>query len=200
MRTLARMIPTISWAACLAEALLADVGDRWPHVQGVARRATEISAVVPVADRAYLVAGAYVHDIGYSPALRKVAGCTSSTGRVPAWARARASGETGRQLFGGAEIEVRGAGHLLTCFEPDDAALQDALTHCDITTSPTGMPTTLAERLAEIEARYGASRDPAARQILTALGRSRPHVEVAVQRTERRIHALIAGCQRSPTR
>ncbi len=88
---------------------------------------------------------------------------------------------------------MRGAGHILAGYEPDDMEFRDALTYCDITTSPTGMPTTLADRLAEIEARYGRSPDVAARQILTALGRSRPYLERAVQRTERRVQAQFAG-------
>jgi hypothetical protein len=87
---------------------------------------------------------------------------------------------------------VRGADRVLAGYEPDDEGLRDALTYCDITTSPLGEPTTLAGRITEIQSRYGGSPDPAARQILEALRRSRPYLEQAVARTERRIHAVFA--------
>jgi hypothetical protein len=187
------MIPTIGWASDLAEVLLKDVDDRWPHVHGVARRAAEISAVVPAADRPYLIAAAYLHDIGYSPALRRV-GLHQLDGAeyLRALGQERLARLVAHHSEARFEVEVRGAGHLLAEFEPDDQELRDVLTYCDITTSPTGIPTTLPERLAEIEARYGASTDAAARQILRALGRSRPHLEQAVERMERRVQALVA--------
>src|SRR5262249_54317049 len=156
------MIPTIGWAADLAEVLLEDVDDRWSHVRGVARRATEISAVVPAADRPYLIASAYLHDIGYSPALTRF-GLHQLDGA--AYLRALGHDRLARLVAHHSEarfeIEVRGAGHILAEYEPDDQGLHDALTCCDLTTSATGMPTTTADRIAEIEARYGRSRDAA---------------------------------------
>lgn len=201
MRTLARMIPTIGWAADLAEILLKDVDDRWPHVQGVARRATEISVVVPIWDRQHLIAAAYLHDIGYSPGLRRV-GLHQLDGaaylrRLGQERLARLVAHHSEARF---EVEVHGASHLLAEYEPDGEELRDALTYCDITTSATGMPTTMVDRLAEIESRYGRSQDAAAGQILTALGRSRPYLEQAVERTERRVQALFAGDPCAPTR
>jgi hypothetical protein len=57
------------WAAGYAEELLAPLGDRWAHVQGVVRQAQEVAAILPTEEREVLVAAAYLHDLGYAPAL-----------------------------------------------------------------------------------------------------------------------------------
>jgi HD superfamily phosphodiesterase len=41
---------------------------RWAHVQGVVRQAQEVAAILPAEEREVLVA-AYLHDLGYGPAL-----------------------------------------------------------------------------------------------------------------------------------
>jgi hypothetical protein len=198
---MAPMIPTIGWAADLAELLLKDVDDRLSHVRDVAMRAMEISGVVPVGDRPHLIAAAYLHDIGYSPALRRV-GLHQLDGA--AYLRGLGQERLARLVAHHSEarfeVEVRGAAHLLAEYEPDDEELRDALTYCDMTTSPTGTPTSLVHRLAEIEVRYGASMGAAARRILTALRRSRPYLEQAMERTERRVQALVAGGSCASTR
>jgi integrase len=58
------------WAADYAEELLAPLGDRWAHVQGVVRQAERVAAILPAEEREVLVAAAYLHDLGYAPALR----------------------------------------------------------------------------------------------------------------------------------
>jgi hypothetical protein len=47
--------------------LLAPLGDRWAHVQGVLRQAERIAAILPAEEHAVLVAAAYLHDLGYAP-------------------------------------------------------------------------------------------------------------------------------------
>lgn len=54
----------------LARGFLRHDADRWLHVQAVAARAEELRPAVPAADRAVLVVAAWLHDIGYSPALQ----------------------------------------------------------------------------------------------------------------------------------
>jgi HD superfamily phosphodiesterase len=49
-----------------AEALLGCKGDRWVHVQAVARRAAQLAHGLAVSDRDTLVAAAWLHDIGYA--------------------------------------------------------------------------------------------------------------------------------------
>ena len=57
------------WAAGYAEELLAPLGDRWAHVQGVVRQAQEVAAILPAEEREVLIAAAYLHDLDYAPAL-----------------------------------------------------------------------------------------------------------------------------------
>src|SRR5712692_11421958 len=58
-----------SWAAANSERLLSPLGARWSHVRQVGEQARRIAHVVPLADRDLLVAAAYLHDVGYAPAL-----------------------------------------------------------------------------------------------------------------------------------
>ncbi len=55
------------------------------------------------------------------------------------------------------EAEERGLQEQLAYEFPilDDELLTDALTYCDMTTTPDGTPTTPAERIGEITERYG---------------------------------------------
>ena len=45
--------------------------DRWLHVQAVAARADELRPAVVTSDGSLLVTAAWLHDIGYTPALRE---------------------------------------------------------------------------------------------------------------------------------
>lgn len=179
---------TPEWAGRMAEELLQDVETRWAHVRGVAQQAVEISKVVPARDRALLVAAAYLHDIGYSPAVCRV-GVHQLDGA--AYLRERGHERLARLVAHHSEarfeIEVRGYSHLLEQYEPEDQHLQDALTYCDLTTAATGERISVEARLAEVEGRYGQAQDSSATQVLEALARSRPYLKRAVSRTERRL-------------
>src|SRR4029453_6815514 len=49
------------WAAGYAEELLAPLGDRWAHVQGVVRQTERVAAILPAEEREGLVAGGSFH-------------------------------------------------------------------------------------------------------------------------------------------
>src|SRR5215211_5269868 len=93
------------WAAAEAERLLSPLGDRWKHVRAVGECAREASAVLDQEDRPYLVAAAYLHDIGYAPGLQRtglissMAGATSGllepNGWPASWPIAAAPGALG---------------------------------------------------------------------------------------------------------
>jgi HD superfamily phosphodiesterase len=51
--------------------LLAPLGKRWSHVQGVVERARWVGSIFDETDRSYLIAAAYFHDIGYAPSLQR---------------------------------------------------------------------------------------------------------------------------------
>ena len=59
----------IGWARDLARSLLEEqLPRRWRHSQGVAAKAETLGGVLP-ADGDVLTAAAWLHDVGYSPAL-----------------------------------------------------------------------------------------------------------------------------------
>lgn len=84
------------------------------------------------------------------------------------------------------EAAERGLGdQLLAEFPPaDHSVLTDALCYADMTTSPDGEQVEPADRLAEIQARYGPS-GPVTRFI----DRARPDILAAVARTTSRLAA-----------
>jgi hypothetical protein len=60
------------WARAQAEQLIAPLGDRWVHVQGVAAEARRVATVLPAEVGDLLVAAAYLHDIGYAASLNRL--------------------------------------------------------------------------------------------------------------------------------
>jgi putative nucleotidyltransferase with HDIG domain len=149
----------LPWARALAEQLLAEpLPRRWAHTQGVGYLA-ELLADILGEDAELLAAAAWLHDIGYAPDLVK----------------------TGMHQFDGARYlrDVAGADpqicslvahHTCACIEAGNRGMQaefeaefppvagllaDALTYCDMTTTPDGELTDAKDRLAEILDRYG---------------------------------------------
>jgi len=174
------------WASSHAEHLLASLGTRWAHVQVVAEQARRIAGVLPESERDTLIAAAWLHDIGYAPAL-------AITGLHPLdGARHLESIGAGRRLCGlvahhsGArfEAEERGLAAELAAFEREDSPVMDALVYADMTTGPAGEPVDFEDRIAEILERYPAD-DPVHR----AISRSRPVLAAAVERTARQLAA-----------
>jgi hypothetical protein len=82
----------------------------------------------------------------------------------------------------GGEAEALGLAGELAAFPREDSATADALTYCDMTTSPTGQRITLDDRLAEIAERYGAEH-----LVVRWLQRAHDHLAGAVHRTEERL-------------
>ena len=78
LSSLDRMNALASWAQqCARELLQQSLPRRWAHVQGVAGRTRSLAPVLG-ADADLLEAAAWLHDIGYAPALSSRA-CTNST-------------------------------------------------------------------------------------------------------------------------
>jgi HD domain len=175
-----------AWAEQQAAALLTSLVDRWSHVQAVAAQARQVGAAVPAEDRPYLIAAAWLHDVGYAPALNRL-GFHPVDG-------ARYVRQQGQELLAslvayhsGArfEAEERGLVDALAEFTPEDGPLLDALTYADMTTGPAGQPVDLEERIAEILERYPPD-DPVHR----AISRSHPMLREAVARTHARLAAV----------
>ena len=132
---------------------------RFRHVQGVARQAERIAAVVG-ADGELLVAAAWLHDIGYAPELADAGFHPLDGARFlrRQGADGRLCGLVAHHSCAVIEAEMRGlAEDLLTEFPREESTVSDALTYCDLTTGPDGQRLTVEERLAGAE-RYLAGQ------------------------------------------
>ena len=149
----------IAKARALAKKLLRkELPERWLHTQGVATRAAELATTVAPEDRSVLIAAAWLHDIGYSPALR-------DTGFHPldGGLYLRAGGWDGRLAAlvahhsGARFVPVeRGFGMMMAEFDFEDGVVSDALTYADQTVGPPLRPSGTGG---------GAGTGPAARPI-----------------------------------
>jgi hypothetical protein len=148
-----------SRAEHLARVLLQDsLPRRWAHVQGVAAQARNLVPALGT-DAELLEASAWLHDIGYAPSLVST-GLHSLDGarhlRDTQHADAMLCRLVAHHSCAIIEAGERGLADVLALeFEPAPGALSNALTYCDMTTSPDGEPVPTERRLAEIRDRYG---------------------------------------------
>lgn len=148
-----------AWAMATACRLLAEpLPQRWSHTQGVAARARDLAPILG-ADAALVESAAWLHDIGYSPEL-VVTGFHPLDGARYLRDHERADQSLCRLVahhsYAALEAEERGLTAALRVeFDAPREDLLDALTYCDMTTTPTGERTTVTDRLSEIVARYG---------------------------------------------
>jgi predicted hydrolase (HD superfamily) len=147
------------WAEATARSLLEHpLPRRWAHTQGVAATARTLAPVLG-ADGDLLTAAAWLHDIGYAPGvagtgfhpldgarhLRDAEGASGMLCRLVAHHSCAVN-----------EAAERGLACDLTAeFRPARSVLAEALTYCDMTTSPDGEFVPVERRLAEIHNRYG---------------------------------------------
>ena len=169
----------------IAERMLAPLGDRWKHVQGVANRAMEIATVLDKADRSYLIAAAYLHDVGYAPQLHRT-GLHQLDGAsyVSALGDARLTALVAHHSEARFEVRLRGFATDLAAYEREESPTVDGLTYCDLTTGPVGQAMTFDERISEVVQRYGEC------EITEALRLARPYLKAAVGRTIERLREL----------
>jgi hypothetical protein len=149
----------ITWARELAEQLLSEpLPRRWAHSQGVGRRGEALADILGD-DAEILAAAAWLHDIGYAPELAKT-GMHQLDGarylRDVAGADLRICSLVAHHTCACIEARNRGLhAELETEFPPVGGLLADALTFCDMSTTPDGEITDAEDRLAEILERYG---------------------------------------------
>lgn len=179
-----------AWAEQQAAALLTGLGDRWGHVQAVAAQARRVSAALAPEDRPYLIAAAWLHDVGYAPPLNRLGFHPVDGARyVRQQGQERLASLVAYHSGARFEAEERGLVDALAEFVPEDGPLLDALTYADMTTGPAGQRVDLEERIAEILERYPPD-DPVHR----AVSRSHPVLREAVDRTR----ALLAAVAVQP--
>jgi hypothetical protein len=170
------------WAAAEAERLLSPLGDRWKHVRAVGDRAHAVGAILDQDDRRCLVAAAYLHDIGYAPGLQRT-GLHQLDGAhyIRSLGAERLACLVAHHSEARFETGLRGFATELAAYECEQSWVSDALTYCDLTTGPTGLPTTFEDRVAEVEQRYGDG------EIVDALRLATPYLVGAVERTKDRL-------------
>jgi len=160
-----------AWAEALARNLLGDaLPRRWAHVQGVAARARSLAPTF-AADKELLEAAAWLHDVGYLPEIAGT-GLHALDGarylRDVQHADPMLCRLVAHHSCAIIEAEERGLADVLRReFAPPPQPLADALTCCDMTTSPDGDPMNVDRRLAEIRHRYGSGH-PVSRSIRRA--------------------------------
>jgi HD domain len=109
--------------------LLADLGLRWLHVRGVARQAQRVSQALDRVDRPYLVAAAWLHDIGYAPGLPATAFHPLDGARhVRFLGQERLARLVAYHSSARWEAEDLGLADELAAFPREDSATSDALT------------------------------------------------------------------------
>jgi hypothetical protein len=174
---------TLDWSQSTATTLLSSLGKRWLHVQQVVRTAERIAPILSELDRPYLLAAAYLHDIGYAHDLVE-------TGFHPLDGAHYIASYVDRRLtslvahHSGARFTARllHLGSALQVFPREQSALSEALNYCDVVTGPQGQPCTLRERYVDILQRYGPD-DP----IFRSFEQAYSSLELDVKRTEKRL-------------
>jgi hypothetical protein len=142
--------------------------------------------VLPADERETLIVAAWLHDIGYAPAL-------ATTGLHPLdGARHLEALGVDRRLcclmaHSGATFEAEERGHAgeLAAFEREHGPVVDTLTYADMTTGPAGQRLTFEARITEILERY-----PPGHPVHPAISRSRPTLAAAVDRTARSLMGI----------
>jgi HD domain len=171
------------WAAEQAASLLAPLNDRWLHVQGVVEQARCVSGILDEENRSYLIAAAYLHDIGYAPPLKKTGFHPLDGARfLRSLGYERLACLVAHHSEAGFEAALRGYTHELDAFPRERSATTDALTYCDVTTGPLGEHMTFKERARDISARYGE-----ADLVTQAFHQATPYLSLAVVRTKLRL-------------
>jgi predicted hydrolase (HD superfamily) len=183
-RTLGIVMSAVEARALARQHLDPALPGRWRHVQGVGALGAEIAARLGLADDV-LACAAWLHDIGYGPDL-------AATGFHPLdgarFLRKIGAGDRLARLVAHHscavyEARVRGLDReLLGEFEPEESVTADALVFCDLTTAPDGSRVAFADRMDEIEQRYGPEH-----VVTRALHLSRPDLTACCQRTLARL-------------
>lgn len=174
------------WAQGLARSLLEPALPlRWAHTHAVAAQAGALAGVL--GDEAdLLAAAAWLHDVGYAPAL-VLTGFHPLDGARYLRDVERADIRLCRLVayHSGALVEAEERGlneELRREFAPERDDLCDALTYCDMTSGPGGERLTIDDRLSEILTRYDGSS-----AVNRSVRRSAPALRAAVTATARRL-------------
>jgi hypothetical protein len=172
----------------LAQILLDGQTERWRHTIGVARRAEELAGTVDEAE--VLLSAAWLHDIGYSPAVRDTGFHPLDGARY--LDRHRWPGRLSALVAhhsGACFVAVsRGLSAELDEYRREESAVSDALTYADQTVGPAGRRMTIRERAADMLERHGPDSPNARAHHLRW-----PYLLDVAERVEQRLSSLPGG-------
>ena len=144
-------------AADLSRYILAADPERLRHSQAVAARAQLLTAAVNDDQASFLVAAAWLHDIGYAPGLKQT-GFHPVDGaqhlRAAGWPTALCdlvAHHSGSRFV----ATARQLDDEISEFAFQEAPLSDALTVADQTAGPHGRPMTISDRIHDMLDRHG---------------------------------------------
>jgi putative nucleotidyltransferase with HDIG domain len=181
--------PLVSEALGLLRELIPYEGDRLLHVEAVACATQELGRILNDATSLdTLVAAAWLHDIGYAPALRDT-GHHAIDGAAYLQRRGWPDSVTSLVAHhsGAAEEALqRGLSARLADFAPPVAGLADVLTLSDMTCGPAGQVMSIDARLRDILGRY-----PSHHPVHRAVTASASQLRASAARAERRL--LVAA-------
>jgi hypothetical protein len=128
-----------------------------------------------------LVCAAWLHDVGYAPALAVTGFHPLDGARFldAAGASRRLVGLVAHHSCAAREAGLRGLSAELVGFDDEPGPVRDALWYCDITTSPDGERVPALTRIAEIMHRYGSDH-----LVTRFITEATPDLLAAVARTE----------------
>ncbi|MFI1995373.1 HD domain-containing protein [Actinoplanes sp. NPDC020271] len=172
----------------LAQTLLAGLPERWRHTIGVARRAEEVrGTVLSAADGEVLLIAAWLHDIGYAPALHQTGFHPLDGARHLAAAGwpARIAGLVAHHSAARCVAEARGLAEEMQTFPDEQSPVSDALLYADQTVGPNGVTMNVEQRVADMLDRHGPDSPHAAAHATRS-----PVMRAAVQRVQRRLATM----------
>ncbi len=173
-----------SWAYGLAEGLLAEsLPKRWAHSQQVYREALALAPILGD-DADLLAAAAIVHDVGYADAAVSTGQHMIDGGRYLQQIDADPRICTLVALHTSSPWEAAelGLSEALHDFVSVSDHLVDAITYCDLSSSPNGRPVQPEDRLQEVLDRYGPGH-----VVFRAVSAARPELLRMVQRVREKV-------------
>ena len=144
--------------------------------------------MVDLPDRSVLIAAAYLHDIGHAPELASGFHPLDGARWLQEQGFDRLAGLVAHHTGAVFEADARGLAQAMARFQDERSAVSDALTYSDLTTGPAGESVSVAERLREIERRYGR-----ASPVVRALEHGSETILAMVERTEERLSRRSDG-------
>ncbi|GHO77042.1 metal-dependent phosphohydrolase, HD subdomain protein [Ktedonobacter sp. SOSP1-85] len=170
----------LEWAAQQATYFISSLGNRWLHVQNVVEQAHWVSQVFDESEGEYLIAAAYLHDIGYAPEL-------NTTGFHPidganylrSLGYERLASLVAHHSEAQFEARLRGLESELAQFPREQSPVAEALNYCDMTTGPQGQRVSFEERIIDILSRYGEIDI-----VAQAIRQATPQLRQAVEHTQ----------------